>query len=315
MPRGKSSRKYQLTINNPLEHGWTHERIRENIQDFSGCVYWCLCDEVGENGTLHTHVYMAFRSEAEFSQVKRHFYEAHIEACRGTHRENRDYIRKEGKYRDTDKAETNRPETFEESGELPPESDRRTKQSEAILAMVQDGASNAEILRAYPSAMNHLPRIDQTRQTLLEERYRRQFRKQEVTYLYGKTGVGKTRGILEKHGYENVYRVTNYQHPFDGYKGEPVIVFDEFRSNLPLGDMLNYLDGYPLMLPSRYADKVACYTEVYLVSNIPLEKQYPNVQQEEPESWNAFKRRIHHCYELLSEEDIQRIFSEEVAGC
>ena len=25
MPRGKSSRKYQLTINNPLEHGWTHE--------------------------------------------------------------------------------------------------------------------------------------------------------------------------------------------------------------------------------------------------------------------------------------------------
>ena len=96
MPRGKSSRKYQLTINNPLEHGWTHERIKENIRDFSGCVYWCLCDEVGENGTLHTHVYMAFRSEAEFSQVKRHFYEAHIEACRGTHRENRDYIRKEG---------------------------------------------------------------------------------------------------------------------------------------------------------------------------------------------------------------------------
>ena len=109
--------------------------------------------------------------------------------------------------------------------------------------------------------------------------------------------------------------MTNYQPPFDGYKGEPVIVFNEFRSNLPLGDMLNYLDGYPLMLPSRYADKVACYTEVYLVSNIPLEKQYPNVQQEEPESWNAFKRRIHHCYELLSEEDIQRIFSEEVAGC
>ena len=71
--------------------------------------------------------------------------------------------------------------------------------------MVRDGASNAEILRAYPSAMNHLPRIDQTRQTLLEERYRSEFRKQEVTYLHGKTGVGKTRGILEKHGYENVY--------------------------------------------------------------------------------------------------------------
>ena len=94
-----------------------------------------------------------------------------------------------------------------------------------------------------------------------------------------------------------------------------MLLFDEFRSSLPFGDMLNYLDGYPLMLPSRYADKAACYTEVYLVSNIPLEKQYPNVQQEEPESWKAFQRRIHHCYELLSEEDIQRIFSKEVAGC
>ena len=57
--------------------------------------------------------------------------------------------------------------------------------------------------------------------------------------------------------------------------------------------MLNYLDGYPVELPCRYANKVACYTKVYLVSNIPLDEQYPNVQQNEPESWKAFNRRIH----------------------
>ncbi len=63
--------------------------------------------------------------------------------------------------------------------------------------------------------------------------------------------------------------------------------------------MLNYLDGYPVELPCRYANKQACYTKVYILSNIPFEQQYPNIQAEQPETWLALKRRIHHNYELL----------------
>lgn len=44
--------------------------------------------------------------------------------------------------------------------------------------------------------------------------------------------------------------------------------------------MLNYLDIYPLMLPARYGDKVACYETVYIVSNWSLEQQYETVQKE-----------------------------------
>lgn len=303
MAKQPASRKYQLTINNPMEHGFDHALIRQNLEQLKGLLYWCLCDEIGSNGTLHTHIYAAFKNAVMFSTMQQRFYGAHIESARGSHRENREYIRKEGKWRDTEKAETNLPDTFEESGELPEETDRRIKQSEAIFAMVEDGVSSAEIMRTYPSAMNHLPRIEQARQALLEEQYRETFRTLHVTYIHGVTGVGKTRGVMEKHGYGNVYRVTNYKHPFDSYQGQPVLLFDEFRSSLPLADMLTYLDGYPLMLPARYADKVACFTEVYLVSNIPLEKQYPNVQQEEPRSWDAFKRRINDVYELLPPDD------------
>ena len=78
-----------------------------------------------------------------------------------------------------------------------------------------------------------------------------------------------------------------------------MILFDEFRSSLPLADMLNYLDGYPIMLPCRYADRAAYYDTVYIDSNIPLEKQYPNVQIEEPASYQALLRRIHEKYEML----------------
>jgi len=48
------------------------------------------------------------------------------------------------------------------------------------------------------------------------------------------------------------------------------------------------------MLPCRYANKVACYTKVYLISNIPLEKQYTNIQLDCPKTWDAFLARIDH---------------------
>lgn len=299
MARTTAYRKYQLTINNPVEHGFTHEVIKANLSDFSGLIYWCICDEVGVEGTYHTHVYMAFKNAVEFATVQRRFYGAHIEAAHGSHRENRDYIRKEGKWAEDAKHETNLPDAFEESGELPEEQDKRRSQSEEVLAMLEAGADNVEIIRAFPTQMNHLRNIDATRQALLESKYRTTFRELTVQYLWGQTGVGKTRSVMEKHGYENVYQVTNYAHPFDGYRGQPVMLFDEFRSSLTVADMLKYLDGYPLLLPCRYSDRVACYTTVYIVSNIPLEKQYPNVQFDEPETWAAFRRRITDVTELL----------------
>lgn len=57
--------------------------------------------------------------------------------------------------------------------------------------------------------------------------------------------------------------------------------------------MLNYLDIYPLTLPARYSDRVACYTTVYITSNIPLEEQYQEIQRCKLETWRAFLRRIH----------------------
>lgn len=112
--------------------------------------------------------------------------------------------------------------------------------------------------------------------------------------LLGATEAGETRYALNKHGYRDVYRVTDYKHPFDLYKGENVLCFDEFRSQFPISDMLNYLDGYPMTLPCRYNNKQACYNIVYIISNVPLEEQYPIFQLNQPATWQAFLRRIHH---------------------
>ena len=52
------SRKWQLTFNNPAEHGFTHDAIVEAIENLASVVYWCLCDETGSEGTYHTHLYI-----------------------------------------------------------------------------------------------------------------------------------------------------------------------------------------------------------------------------------------------------------------
>ena len=74
----------------------------------------------------------------------------------------------------------------------------------------------------------------------------------QVSYLYGASGAGKTRSIYETHDPRSIYRVTNYRAArgvsFDGYHGQEVLVFEEFSSQIPIEDMLNYLDIYPLAL-------------------------------------------------------------------
>lgn len=100
---------------------------------------------------------------------------------------------------------------------------------------------------------------------------------------------------MEKYGYENVYRITNYtgNAVWDGYRGQDAIIFEEYRSQIVLSEILTWLEGYPnCSLRARYSDKVACYTKVIIISNIPLEEQYPNVQTESQETWRAFLRRI-----------------------
>ena len=53
--------------------------------------------------------------------------------------------------------------------------------------------------------------------------------------------------------------MTNYRATrgisFDGYHGQDVLVFEEFSSQIPIEDMLNYLDIYPLSLPARTMTK------------------------------------------------------------
>ncbi len=309
MNSSQRSRKWQLTINNPIEHGYPHEQIKRNLTELK-TEYWCMCDEIGENGTLHTHIYIYSRNAISFSALKKRFEHAHIEKANGTSQQNYDYIRKEGAYLDSDKKETNLPDTFEEYGTMPVERKGQSSISTEVVQMVKDGASNAEIVAAFPSMFTKLHHLDDLRQTLRYEEQKDKWRDVKVTYIYGPSRTGKTRYVMEKYGYSNVYRVTNYKHPFDGYNGQKVLLLEDYHSNLPLQEFLDIAEGYPIQLRSRYQDKVACFVEVYIISNLPLEQQYVDEQLHDPATYEAFFKRIHE--ELIFPQAIMT--DEEIFG-
>ena len=307
MSAKKQSRKWNLTINEPVEKGWTHEKLNTTLQSIATMTYYCMADEIGSEETFHTHIYLVTKNPKAFTTIKNFFPEAHIESPDGTSQQNRDYIFKEGvkfnKNPDTGEYDytdsqgkqhkgVHYDDSNEEWGEIPNERQGARTDIADLYEMIKDGMSNVEIMEANPKYMMHLEKIERARQTYRESLFMDTWRNIETTYIWGATGSGKTRSVMEKYGYSNVYRVTDYDHPFDSYKGQDVILFEEFRSSLPISDMLKYLDGYPMEFPARYLNKTACFTKVYFCTNIDLRYQYRHVQEEEVETWNAFLRRI-----------------------
>ena len=293
MEKDTRHRKYLLTINNPGME-WNHDKIRTALNTLQ-LKYWCMADEIGlEEHTHHTHIYFVSQTSAiRFSTVKALFPTAHIEVAKGNSEENRDYIQKSGKWKDSSKADTAISDSFEEFGELPVERQGTRTDLTVLYNLIKDGLSNFEIMEYNPDFMMNLEKIERARQAVREQQYRDTFRKLETTYIWGNTGTGKTRSVMEQYSYSGVYRVADYSHPFDSYSGEDVLLLDEYGSNFKIRDLLNYLDGYPLNLPCRYANRVACYTKVYIISNLSLLQQYPDIQVESPATFSAFLRRIH----------------------
>lgn len=141
------------------------------------------------------------------------------------------------------------------------------------------------------------------RQSHLENKFKRVFRDMLLHLRLG--GFGKTSYVFNKHGSDDVYRTTNYEFGWiDDYNGEKILFLDEFRSSFKISEILNYLDGQPIRIRGRHYNRVACYDTVYIVSNLALKEQYPNIRQNEPKTWAAFCRRITAVYDFDKSKDI-----------
>lgn len=255
MSNNAQSRKWTLVINNPIDYGFDHDTIVETLQRFSP-TYFCLSDEIATTGTYHTHIFLYSLSPIRFSTVKSRFSVANIQRAYGSAEQNRLYIQKSGKWANSGKAETSVDGSFLEWGDLPAEKEEKAPQMFRLIQNINDGMSTSEIIKDSPNLAFRVREIDTLRQTLLSERYATQNRPLEVSYIFGESGTGKTSSIYKQHNPLDICRITNYRVgrgiSFDGYHGQDILVFEEFSSQIPIEEMLNYLDYYPIFLQADF---------------------------------------------------------------
>lgn len=281
-------------MNNPAEKGFDIDSMLQSADSLKGLIYGCVSLEIGaKEQTPHIHLFAYYKNPKAWQTLANTFKGADVECCHGSCKQNRDYVFKLGKWITTEKGTTPVKGQQKETGTLPDEKSGSDYDKELLLDLIQQGYSDYQIINEHPQYMFDLSNIQRCRLTIRQEEYKDTWRDLEVIYIYGRTGLGKSRYVMEQYGYANVFRVTDYTHPFDTYEGQDVLMLEEFDSSFRFSDILNYLDGYPCKLPARYADKQACYTKVYITTNIALDKQYTDIREKQIHKWQAFIRRIH----------------------
>lgn len=286
------STKYLLTLNNPIEHGWDREKIIKQCESLDP-VYFCISDEIGLNEeTPHCHLFLYFKSARYFNSIKNAFYEFHIDESYGKIIQNIEYVLKEGKWLDDPKGETNLRDTHYESGERPKSSQGKRNDIAVVKTMIDDGFDADSIVNEYPQYLFKYEQIEKQCERKKSEKFADIERDMTVYYISGPTRSGKTYYVTHKYGHRNVFRVTNYKNPFDKYKGQDVVIFDEFHGQLTIDEMLDLLDVYPTELKGRYNDHTACYTKAYVISNKKIEDQFKQTQIYDPATYDAFIARF-----------------------
>lgn len=85
---------------------------------------------------------------------------------------------------------------------------------------------------------------------------------------------------------------------YDVYHGEKVLLLDNFQNSLCIDDLIALLDIFPMYLPARFYDRYSVYEFVYLLSVLPLENQYKDIQKHYPLKWNALINKISKIIEI-----------------
>lgn len=302
--KDRQARSYQITQNNPSKYNITRESFKETILKFKP-IYYCISEEIGiKEKTPHYHAYFKCSSPVRFSTCKKRFKYAHIEQALGSATDNRDYLMKKGKYIDKNETLID----FEEDGEIPQTTkEKRLSEKAEVLQKIKDGKTNLQIIEENENLLFHLKDIENIRQEYLKEKYSTEFRDICCTFIFGATETYKTTFVYSRYNAKDIFRIYNYQNLnslWDGYTGQPVVLFDEFKGQIPIELMLILTDRFPVLnLNARYNNKIAMYSQVYFCTNESFEEIYSYEKVMHPATYKAWERRIHNIYEFRKNSD------------
>lgn len=270
----ESSRDWALTLK---ADGIVLDDIKDKFSNYR----WVGQMEQGhDSGYQHYQLAIMNDSVIRFTTLQKLFPGIHIEPRAGTRQQLFDYVTKEdtrlsgpfygGDWTDMD--------TILSRGE----NGGKRSDLDAVRSLIMDENASLDEILLNPDYAGSVSRCLPWVRSLIEARDKKTFGNQrverEVTYIYGPSGVGKTRGIEDSVGFENLCEVTDYRRdPWQGYGTQDSIFLDEFDGQFQLDFLLKLLDSSPVYLPARYSNKLGQYTHVYIASNLPPTALYSGV--------------------------------------
>lgn len=236
--------------------------------------------ERGEQGTLHWQGYVEFKIRTKLGTCKNYIPGAHWEKRRGTREQAREYCLKE---------DSREPDTEQfVHGVWDGGSNGRGKMDTkyaAMYDMVKAGATDLEIANAYPALYaRSLKAIDRLRAISTPPRSE----KTKVIVMVGPTGTGKTHTAMASSS--SVY-IKEHGEWWDGYRGQEVVIIDEFYGWMPLSFMLRLMDKYPMQVPVKGGFAQFTSKTIFITSNKPVSQWYTSEKIHKAQH-DAFYRRI-----------------------
>lgn len=239
------SKYWCITINNPTSDD--EQRFQSDA-----IVYFVYGREVSSTGTNHLQGYIEFGKKVRLSGVVKLFPRSHVEIRRGTAAEASGYCKKDG--------------DWEEGGVMSSPEQGRRSDLMVIKESIDAGATDLEI------ADSNFAQWCQYRRSFAEYRSLRHPARMRphlrVWTVTGPTGTGKTSASVQLFPDAWICSDANLQW-FDGYRGERVVIIDEYVGGGDVSRLLRLLDIYAFQVPIK-GGFVSWNPELIIItSNLP----------------------------------------------
>ena len=291
----KRLRHFVLTLNNYKEPD-DLDRIKA-----LPIKYVLIAREVGESGTPHYQGYVELTKQCGFTAVcKALNNRAHIEPREGTPARAIEYCKKGEQSKQEWTAQGKHGPNYGKNVDIALEEGtlgepgKRTDLLE-VVASLQSGKRLSEVAAESPEVFIKYAKGIERYHALLDKP-RDKNDPIEIIVHYGPTGTGKTWKALADYPDAFKYSITCSQW-FDGYEGQEVAVFDEFRAQLPFGMILQLLDHYALKVAVKGGFREWKPKKVILTSPVhPAFWYSPETLAKHDGSIEQLKRRINAIY-------------------
>jgi len=273
---------------------WNHEGMREPLlpanaemlashQWFKGI--WAS-EERGREGTLHIQFYVELHTRKTFNAMKEEFPQVHWEQRRGTAQQARDYCM--GKTKEGG-VKPGWIKVLIEKGEVEEKKPGKRTDIEKMRELL-DGAEVRNVM----DAMEHcttMASLSFAKEWLACHAPPPRATPPKVFWFYGSTGTGKTRAVYDfvaESGLE-LWRMPSSGSFFQGYIGQPIALFDDFREGrLPFTELLELTDRYNPIANVKYGQCWFTPQWIIFTSAKSIEVTFANVH----EDVGQFLRRV-----------------------